>query len=208
MIKDSRIWISLILILCMFTCTEDPNCKSGKNLECGSIEWSDSDYILPYSIGHNYRVNQGNNNTCGGNQDSYKYGYDFDMPVGSVIVASRAGVVSEIRTNNPDGVNLVLGNQNLVKILHDDGTTAGYSHIKQFSILVALDQVVQQGDALGLSGNSGYTNNFPHLHFHVSTCDEPTLPGCSTLLVKFSNTTENKCGLIQNRYYEALQMVI
>ena len=196
---------SLGMIMMGSGCNEDePRCNFGQNIECGTNPWNESVFILPYPRGTKYRVNQGNNNTCGGHVGAYKYGYDFDMPVGSVVIASLGGVVTEVRSDNPDGINLTLGNENLVKIRHDDGTTMGYSHLKQSGITVLLGQQVQQGDTIGLSGNSGYTDNFPHLHFHLSSCDEPTDASCSTLLVKFKNTRENECGLIQNEYYEAL----
>jgi murein DD-endopeptidase MepM/ murein hydrolase activator NlpD len=198
--------IAMLAILTVGTSCEndDNNCQSGQNIDCGNVNWRKSSYILPYPKGNSYRVNQGNNDTCGGHQNAYKYGYDFDMPVGAIVTASRNGIVSEVRNNNPDGENLVLGNENLVKILHEDGTTMAYSHLKKNSVIVTVRQVILQGDTLGLSGNSGYTGNFPHLHFHLSNCDEPTNAGCSTLLIKFKNTRANDCGLIQNEYYEAL----
>jgi hypothetical protein len=199
-----NILIVIAFSLLFFGCSNDDLCQSGVGFDCGNQIWSESLYVLPYPSGSQYRVNQGNNNTCGGHTGSYMFGYDFDMPIGSVIVAARNGTVSEVRFTNPDGKNLTLGNENLVKILLDDGVTTAYSHLKQFSIVVELGQKVDAGDTLGLSGNSGYTDNFPHLHFHASSCDEPTLPGCETLLVKFRNTVENNCGLDQNKFYEAI----
>jgi murein DD-endopeptidase MepM/ murein hydrolase activator NlpD len=165
--------------------------------------WNRSEYVLPYPVGSSYRINQGNDSGFG-HSGAYKFGYDFDMPIGTIVTASREGSVSEVRNTNPDGENLVLGNENLVKILHDDGTTGAYSHLQQFSVIVKSGEQVEQGDTLGQSGNSGYTDNFPHLHFHLSDCDEPTLPGCGTLLVTFSNSDPNPCGLKQNSFYKAL----
>jgi murein DD-endopeptidase MepM/ murein hydrolase activator NlpD len=205
--RNTTTWFAVLSIaFCLnFGCKDDGDtCTSGEDLNCGNYEWFASPYILPYPKGTVYRVNQGNNNTCGGHQGAYTYGYDFDMPIGSVIIASRGGVVSEVRTNRPDGENLTLGNENLVKILHADGSTTAYSHMKQHSISVSQGQMIEQGDTLGLSGNSGYTGNFPHLHFHLSSCDEPTNAGCGTILVKFNNTAPNTCGLVQNEFYEAL----
>ncbi len=202
---NEKTWITGIILFGYLSCQPfEEECAAGLNLECGNVSWENSSYVLPFPKGKTYRVNQGNNNPCGGHQGSYKYGYDFDMPIGSVVVASRKGYVTEVRNNNPDGVQLTLGNENLVKILHDDGTTTAYSHLKQYSILVKMGEFVQQGDTLGQSGNSGYTDNFPHLHFHLSNCDEPTSLGCGTILVNFKNTTPNPCGLLQNEYYEAL----
>ncbi|MBT8274469.1 MAG: peptidoglycan DD-metalloendopeptidase family protein [Bacteroidia bacterium] len=190
--------LGFLIIICL-------GCKANddSSVQCMALDWQNSNYVLPYPIGESYRINQGNDSGFG-HSGAYINGYDFDMPIGSEVVASRVGEVTEVRNSNPDGENLILGNENLVKILHLDGTTAAYSHLKQYSIVVMVGQQVQQGDTLGLSGNSGYTDNFPHLHFHLSNCDEPTLAGCTTLLTVFKNTRANECGLIQNEIYEAL----
>ncbi len=203
--QDRKLLLLCFALLFSWSCKDEVSfCEVGLDLECSATPWDESAFALPFPAGTSYRVNQGNNNPCGGHQGAYKYSYDFDMPIGTIITAARTGVVSETRTDNPDGVDLVLGNENLVKILHADGTTAAYSHMKQHSILVAVGDTIQVGDTLGLSGNSGYTGNFPHLHFHWSDCDEPTDPGCRTMLVKFRNTSPNPCGLEHDEWYEAL----
>ncbi|NIP57102.1 MAG: M23 family metallopeptidase [Gemmatimonadetes bacterium] len=65
----------------------------------------------------------------------------------------------------------------------------------------------QAGDTIGLSGNSGYTAGFPHLHFSLHPCNElPGLPGagdCPTKPLTFSNTDPNPKGLEAKRTYRA-----
>ncbi|MCB0658958.1 MAG: M23 family metallopeptidase [Saprospiraceae bacterium] len=200
--KQVGYWLFCALCICSCSREADPCALTGAP-DCGPDDWNSSLYVLPYPSGDSYVVNQGNHNPCGGHQGAYEYGYDFSMPIGSVVIASRAGVVTEIRNSHPDGEQLIPGNENLVKILHVDGTTAGYSHLKQYSVVVKTGQEILQGDTLGLSGNSGNTGNFPHLYFHLATCDEPTTAGCATLLVKFRNTRPNPCGLIMGESYEA-----
>ena len=168
----------------------------------GSDAWQGSDYVLPYPVGCRYRVSQGNDSGYG-HSGPYKYGYDFDMEIGTVITAARGGRVSGIRTGFQDG-DLQPGHENFVKVLHSDGTMAGYSHLSTNGILVRVGDLVAPGDTIGLSGNTGHTGGFRHLHFHVGPCDEPTYPNCGTILVKFRNTEPNPEGLIQGRFYEAL----
>jgi murein DD-endopeptidase MepM/ murein hydrolase activator NlpD len=166
---------------------------------CGTYpDWSASPYVLPYPVGESYTVSQGNCVTWGGHRGSYRFSYDFAMPIGALVTASRAGVVVEIRTEFVDG-DIAIGHENLVKIEHDDGTIAAYSHLS--SILVADGEEVRGGDPLGRSGNTGQTGGFPHLHFQVSPCWEPT--ACTTLPVTFRNTLPNPNGLLQNETYPA-----
>jgi murein DD-endopeptidase MepM/ murein hydrolase activator NlpD len=98
-----------------------------------------------------------------------RYAFDFEMPIGTPIVASRAGVVLLAVDGYGDGgfeeSNRDEGNG--VFVLHEDGTLATYGHLSA-GIKVRAGDAVAEGDSLGLSGNSGYTKG-PHLHFQVST---------------------------------------
>jgi len=51
-------------------------------------------------------------------------------------------------------------------ILHDDGTTGEYFHLKRNGVLVRTNQRIEQGNLIGYSGNTGHTTT-PHLHFAV-----------------------------------------
>jgi murein DD-endopeptidase MepM/ murein hydrolase activator NlpD len=100
-------------------------------------------------------------------------GIDYGLPSGTQVsavsggrvVAAGYGVVSPGQGNS---IVLDLGN----------GYEAIYSHLSQ--IAVAADQVVQAGQALGLSGNTGTATTGPHLHFAVTLNGQPVDP--STLL--------------------------
>ena len=54
----------------------------------------------------------------------------------------------------------------VVRILHDDGTYAVYAHLSWNSIRVRVGDVVQRGEYIADSGNTGYSSG-PHLHFAV-----------------------------------------
>ena len=173
----------------------------GRRNACGPFpEWESSPYVLPYPAGSTYYVNQ-SSCTNGGHQGPYKYGYDFVMPIGTRITAARPGVVADIRATFRDGQH-GLGEANWVKIRHDDGTIAAYSHLTVGGTLVKVSDRVVAGQPIALSGNTGNTGGLPHLHFHVSRCPEPT-DTCGTLPITFRNTDPNPDGLDGKRDYLA-----
>ncbi len=55
---------------------------------------------------------------------------------------------------------------NHVRLRHASGFTTIYGHLRNNSVLVAVNDSVNAGDALGLVGSSG-NSNWPHLHFEV-----------------------------------------
>ena len=164
---------------------------------------NESDYVLPYPVGTSYFVNQAN---CSGFGHSgfWKHGYDFTMDIGTYITAARAGTIGWANDGCVDGDGDCT---NLVTVIHEDGSVGLYSHLTQGGVLVASGQKVEVGDTLGLSGNTGFTGNLPHLHFSIHPCNElPGLPGatdCPSLPVNFRNTEENPEGLRAGRFYVA-----
>lgn len=167
-----------------------------RGLACsGYPPWETSPYVLPYPVGKTYPLHQGNC-SLGGHRAAYQYSYDFLMPIGSLVTAARAGVVSEVLDGYQDGNNTT---ENWVKVRHADGTIAAYSHLH--SLFVYVGQEVRVGLPIGLSGNTGQTGGIPHLHFHVSTCSEPVR--CGTIPVTFRNTAPNVNGLVFKQEYTA-----
>jgi murein DD-endopeptidase MepM/ murein hydrolase activator NlpD len=51
-------------------------------------------------------------------------------------------------------------------VLHDDGTMSLYAHLNWNSIRVRPGQLVERGEYLADSGNTGFSSG-PHLHFVV-----------------------------------------
>jgi murein DD-endopeptidase MepM/ murein hydrolase activator NlpD len=162
-----------------------------------------SPYILPFEAGNTFKLSQ---SYCPSNPNWGHYNwfaYDFDMPIGTPLIASRAGVVIAMRQNQRDGTR-VCGEENYVFILHDDGTVANYVHLTLNGVVVAVDQRVEQGDLIGYSGDSGCSAG-PHLHLAVFRQRGP-YNRQYTLPVNFTNAEgplNAQNGLIQGGNYTA-----
>jgi murein DD-endopeptidase MepM/ murein hydrolase activator NlpD len=140
--------------------------------QCGPFpDWQTSSYVLPYSVGASFVVNQAN---CSGFGHSgfWKHGYDFTMAIGTDVRAARRGKVLHSQGDATDGDRQ---RTNLVTIMHDDGTVALYSHLTTNGNLVAAGDHVEAGALIGLSGDTGNTGGLPHLHVSLHPCGD--LPG-------------------------------
>lgn len=124
-------------------------------------------YRFPYADEKSYRVLQGY-----GSRFSHtgleKYAIDFKMDVGTPVHAARSGVVARVVESNEkgcweDGCGKFA---NYVVVLHDDGTTGEYYHLKKDGALIDVGDRVVAGQKIALSGNTGHTT-MPHLHFAV-----------------------------------------
>ncbi len=83
-------------------------------------------------------------------------GTDIGAPVGTPVVAGKAGVVITAAYAGNAG--------NLVTIKHDQGYTTLYMHLH--TIMVKLGQQVQQGQQIGTVGNTGNSTG-AHLHYEI-----------------------------------------
>ena len=150
-------------------------------------------YHLPYAQNKSYLVGQGNNGEFT-HKDKHKYAIDWNMDIGSNIHAARSGFVVKLENNYKESGNSeeFLEKSNYIKILHDDGTSATYAHIKFNGTLVKINERVSQGELIAYSGNTGYSSG-PHLHFHVS---KPKITKNNiieeTILVEFQNCQAKK----------------
>lgn len=139
-------------------------------------------YILPYPVGDRFTLTQGN---CGRESHGgrFSYAFDFEMPIGTAVIAARDGVVYAVRQDHPDGSGRV-GDENFVFLDHGDGEFSRYIHITKGGARVRRGDRVSRGDTIALSGHSGQSA-FPHLHFDVSVgCRGGT---CRTVPVAFLN---------------------
>ncbi|MEM8617632.1 MAG: M23 family metallopeptidase, partial [Pseudomonadota bacterium] len=88
---------------------------------------------------------------------SVHYGYDIATPVGTEIIAPAAGTVT---LADPD----LYYEGGTIFLDHGDGLVSVFMHMSALD--VAAGDVVQAGDRLGASGNTGRTTG-PHLHWAV-----------------------------------------
>lgn len=81
-------------------------------------------------------------------------GIDVGVGVGTKVLAANGGKVTQAGANGGYG--------NYVEIAHSGGLVSFYGHLSQ--IKVRVGQVVDRGDVIALSGNTGNSTG-PHLHF-------------------------------------------
>lgn len=84
-------------------------------------------------------------------------GMDFKAPIGSDIVAPRAGKVTRVNWNHA-------ANGNCVEMQFADGATAKFLHLNEN--LVKEGQKVIAGEVIAKSGNTGRSTG-PHLHYQI-----------------------------------------
>ena len=168
-----------------------------------------SEYILPFEPGNARLVWRTTSHFNPGNRGVGLYAIDFEMPIGTPVIAARAGKVVAVQGRFKDGNDRDL-EENFVMIQHADNTVARYIHLKLGGALVAVGDEVKQGQRIALSGNTGQTGG-PHLHFDVQMCG-PNLPPrynvlpCGmTVPLSFRNAGPNVCGVEAGRRYDAKQ---
>lgn len=137
-------------------------------------------YDLPFRKGNAYKLGQGYNGTLSHKNEN---SLDFTMPVGSEIVAARAGVVVQVVESNTQSCmqEECKKYNNYITIMHDDGSFASYVHIKYNGALCKVGDVVKKGDKIALSGDVGYASG-AHLHF---MCFKADLEKTTTIETKF-----------------------
>ncbi|MBM9579192.1 M23 family metallopeptidase [Leptospira sp. 201903070] len=122
-------------------------------------------YRLPFETSS--RIGQGYNGKFT-HFGSFPFALDFSLPEGSSILAAREGLVIAVQDKFSAGgtTPFFKDKANYIQILHKDGSIAEYAHLKYKGVLVQMGQVVQAGERIGFSGNTGFSSA-PHLHFHV-----------------------------------------
>ena len=164
-----------------------------------------SAYVLPFERGVVSLVWRTTSHFARGNGGVGLYAIDFELPIGTPLVAARAGIVVAARDTFPDGNDRDL-EENYVMVRHADSTVARYIHLTQHGVLVAMGDSVRQGQRIARSGNTGQTGG-PHLHFDVQRCG-PNLPPAynalpcgMTVPLTFPGAGGHPCGLVPGRRY-------
>ncbi|MDO8653707.1 MAG: M23 family metallopeptidase [Undibacterium sp.] len=134
----------------------------------------DARYIVPFIGNRPFQVSQAVDGPIfSHNQPRNKFAIDIPMPIGTTIVAARAGYVIErvMQFDEGKAEQTYYDKANFIRILHDDGTWAEYAHLKNYSSNIYPGQRIDAGVAIGLSGNSGFSTE-PHLHFQINVNDK------------------------------------
>lgn len=125
-----------------------------------------------------------------GNYGSFSHkgdaAWDFVLGDGEIGRAPRGGLVAtveESKTKNTDPAQIAFLKQildipeelidqliqpaNALQILHQDGSTSWYFHMRHQGVFPKLGQVVDRGTDVVKVGNTGYSTT-PHLHYEVT----------------------------------------
>lgn len=108
---------------------------------------------------------------------------DKAMAEGVAVLAAAPGRVLGVRDGEPDiavstlGQNKVTGKEagNGVVLDHGNGWQTQYSHLRKGSVQVKKGEWVEQGQPIGLIGESGLAD-FPHVDFSVRKDGKPVDP--------------------------------
>ena len=87
-----------------------------------------------------------------------KNGWDKGCPIGTPVAAAADGTVIAAKMGYNGGYG------NMIILSHPNGTQTVYGHLSKLN--VSTGQNVNDGDIIGLSGNSGQSTG-PHLHFEI-----------------------------------------
>ncbi|WP_343674308.1 peptidoglycan DD-metalloendopeptidase family protein [Chitinophaga sp.] len=103
------------------------------------------------------------------NEDYYAFGKELFTPCDGEVVL----VVDGVKDNIPGILNPIYVPGNTVIIKTANNEYLFFAHFKQHSIVVKQGQKIEQGQLLGLCGNSGNSSE-PHLHFHIQDREDMT----------------------------------
>ena len=179
----------------------DPVARTPSCLERAAFgDPADSLYILPYPVGDKFLVTGSYCHVS--DPHARSLAYDFAMPIGTEVLAARAGVVRMVHESTPDEPNEIRPNGFYIE--HDDGSVGSYAHITQDGVLVEVGEQVEQGQVVAISGTSGADD--PHLHFMVYQ-SYPEYVEDDDVPVNFRNARgrlDERGGLLWGYRYKAL----
>lgn len=129
---------------------------------------------LPFPKNKSYKIIQGYNGSYSHSSPDSRYAIDFDLNINDTICSADDGyVVGVIKDYNKAGdTDEWFDYSNYITIYHSQsGLFTQYVHLIQNGSFVKVGDFVKKGQAIGLSGMTGYTS-IPHLHFNVKKPEE------------------------------------
>jgi len=125
-------------------------------------------YRAPFALAREFRVTQAYPTRVTHADPASFHAIDIEMPVGTQVYAARAGTVIEVASQFFDASAdpRRATRANVVRVLHADGTMSLYAHLNWDSIRVRPGQIIERGEYIADSGNTGFSTG-PHLHFVV-----------------------------------------
>ncbi|MBZ5201783.1 M23 family metallopeptidase [Planomicrobium chinense] len=117
------------------------------------------------------------------NENYYAFNQEVVAPANGQIVK----VINHLKDNVPGEMDETQPAGNYVVIKHLNNEYSLLAHFKQNSIQPKEGELVQQGQFIGLCGNSGNSSE-PHIHFQVM--DSPDLNTCKSICIRFADGTE------------------
>ena len=142
--------------------------KYGKRLSSTGSVQANYPYQLPFKTGEHLVLQAAYGRFTHLRGSELEQAIDIQMPVGTTVTAARGGTVIAVRSDcSAGGLDLqYMADVNYVVIKHSDGTYGEYLHLQKNGALVHVGDTVTTGQAIALSGNTGYTSE-PHVHFMV-----------------------------------------
>ncbi|AUD15072.1 MULTISPECIES: M23 family metallopeptidase [unclassified Planococcus (in: firmicutes)] len=114
------------------------------------------------------------------NENYFAFNKELVAPATGQVVK----VVGGVKDNTPGDMNESQPAGNYVVMRHSVDEYSLVAHFKQNSIQVREGETVQQGQMIGLCGNSGNSSE-PHIHFQVM--DSPDLFNCTSICIRFTD---------------------
>lgn len=155
---------------------------------------------LPFPPGSKYFCMQGAHGRFSHNDKWNVNAVDFEMKEGSPICAVARGRVILVESSYRDGGldPKLKSKANRVIIDHGNNVFSKYLHLAPDSVTVKPGDMVNAGQIIASSGNTGYSSA-PHLHFQMQCMMGQSIP------VKFTNVygKEDATSLNENEWYTA-----
>lgn len=154
-------------------------------------------YELPFEAGETYIVSQGYDGRFSHRGEN---AIDFALDIGEKVYAARGGIVYKVVEEHSRSCHQSSCQEfnNYITVYHSDGTFSEYSHLKYNGANVEIGDIVEAGDFLGYSGNTGWSSG-PHLHFVVYKYNNKGVR--ETLKTKFKTTERKSIILEENEHY-------